>query len=225
VTLPHHSLHHHVRAIAAAALLLAAPGGVALAQRRISLDVALPQRAQAATEGPIVTSSGMLGDNALQDLLRNGFPARMHYRAELWSIEGFSNDLRRATEWDVVLRYDPLDRTYRASQLVGDHAIPLGQWSRFEDAEQVLERPYRAPIAPRDRRGRMYYSVALDVETLSMSDLDEVERWLRGEFRPAVRLKKNPGTAVGRGVRTLLVRLLGGDKRHYERRSAIFEVR
>jgi hypothetical protein len=37
-----------------------------------------------------------------------------------------------------------------------------------------------------------------------------------------VRGKKNPGTAVGRGVRTVMVRLLGGEKRHYEARTGTF---
>jgi hypothetical protein len=51
-----------------------------------------------------------------------------------------------------------------------------------------------------------------------------VERWLRGELRPAVRGEKNPGTALTRGVRTLVVRLLGGEKRHYEARSGTFRL-
>jgi hypothetical protein len=70
----------------------------------------------------------------------------------------------------------------------------------------------------------VYYNVALDVEMLSVSDLDEVERWLRGELRPAVRGERNPGTAVTRGVRTVVAKLLGAEKRHYEERSSRFEV-
>jgi hypothetical protein len=70
----------------------------------------------------------------------------------------------------------------------------------------------------------VYYNVELDVEMLSVSDLDEVERWLRGELRPAVRGQRNPGTAVTRGVRTVVAKLLGAEKRHYEERSARFDV-
>ena len=62
----------------------------------------------------------------------------------------------------------------------------------------------------------------VDVETLSLNDLDEVERWLRGELRPAVRGRRNPGTALGRGLRTLAVRLLGSESRHYEARTGTF---
>jgi hypothetical protein len=215
-------LPHTVRPLVVAALLLAAPRSALMAQRA-ALEVVLPAPAQQMVDGPTVRTTGVLRGGDLRDLLRNGFPARLHYRAELWSLGGFTNSLRGAAEWDVVLRYDPLDRTYRASQILGDRATPLGRWSRIEDAEQVVERPFRAPVSPRDVRGRMYYNVTLDVETLSLSDLDEVQRWLEGEFRPAVRLQKNPGTALGRGIRTLLVRLLGGEKRHYERRSGTFE--
>ena len=72
-------------------------------------------------------------------------------------------------------------------------------------------------------RSRYYYAATVDVEVLSLTDLDELERWLRGELRPAVRGQRNPGTAVTRGVRTLVVRLLGGTKRHIEARSATFK--
>jgi hypothetical protein len=60
------------------------------------------------------------------------------------------------------------------------------------------------------------------VRTLSVSDLDEVNAWLRGELRPAVSGERNPGTAISRGIRSLTTRLLGGEKREYVARSATF---
>ena len=51
---------------------------------------------------------------------------------------------------------------------------------------------------------------------------DDVVRAIMLALKPAVRGKKNPGTAVGRGVRTVMVRLLGGEKRHYETRTGTF---
>ena len=60
---------------------------------------------------------------------------------------------------------------------------------------------------------------------LSLSDLDEVERWLRGELRPAVQWKRNPAGVIGRGLRTLFVRMLGAERRHYEVRSKAFRAR
>jgi hypothetical protein len=37
-----------------------------------------------------------------------------------------------------------------------------------------------------------------------------------------VRGRRNPGTAVGRGLKTLATRLLGGETRHYEVLSETF---
>ena len=205
---------------AALAVALLAPP--ALAQQSGALELQLPPREAQRGEGPLVRSVGVLSDGQLRDLLRNGFPARLHYRVELWSVGGVLNDIEGATEWNLVVRYDPLDKAYRVARFAGDRVVQLGRFAELRDAQAAAERAYRAPVAPR-RRGRSYYYAAvLDVETLSLTDLDEVEMWLKGELRPAVRGRRNPGTALTRGVRTLMVRLLGGETRHYELRSATF---
>jgi hypothetical protein len=184
----------------------------------------VPAPRSATVEGPLVGGDGLLADRQLRDLLRNGFPARLHYRVELWSVGGFANDLERKTEWDVVVRYDPLDRSYRVARLLGDQVLLLGSFADLAGAETAVELPFRAPITATRRGQRYYYNAALDVEILSLSDLDEVERWLRGELTPAVRGRRNPGTALTRGLRTLFVRLLGGERRHFELRSATFRA-
>jgi hypothetical protein len=210
-------------ALAAALLAPAAPWGTsAQAQRDAGIDIRLPARELLAVEGPLVSLVGVIGDRQTQDLLRHGFPVRLHYRVELWSVGGWFNDLKATTEWDVVVRYDPLDRRFEVARLVGDRVTPLGEFAEYADAQQAAERPFRAPIELPRRGRRSYYNVVVDVETLSLSDLDEVERWLRGELRPAVRLQKSPGTALTRGARLLVARMLGAETRHYERRSGTF---
>jgi hypothetical protein len=62
------------------------------------------------------------------------------------------------------------------------------------------------------------------VQTLSVTDLDEVCRWLRGEVRPAFRGDRNPGTAFTRGLRSLTTRLLGGEQRGYTARTDTFRT-
>ena len=163
----------------------------------------------------------VIADAEMRELLRNGFPAQLHFRVELWSTGGWFNDLEGTTEWDVVVRYEPLSKTFRVARFVGDRVQTLGRFENFSDAVAAVERPFRAPIAARGR-GRHYYRAVLDVEVLSLTDLDEVEQWLRGELRPAVRGRKNPGTALTRGLRTVAVRLLGGEKRQYVATSGTF---
>jgi hypothetical protein len=209
--------------VAAALALAAAPAPAALgAQQPGALELQLPARAALRAEGPLVRGVGVLSDGQQRDLLRNGFPARLHYRVELWSVGGLLNDLESAAEWNVVVRHDPLDNTYRVARFAGDRVVQLGRYPEFRDAQGAAERMFRAPIVPRRRGRSYYYAVVLDVETLSLTDLDEVERWLKGELRPAVRGRRNPGTALTRGVRTLVVRLLGGEARRYELRSPTF---
>lgn len=217
---------HGATFLALLCLAVAAPaaGTASLAaQSRPALDLALPSGASLSTDGPLVRAAHVMDDAQMRDLLRNGFPARLHYRVELWTVGGWFNDLDRSAEWDVIVRYDPLDRNYRVARIVGDRVTPLGQFTQYADAQTAVEQPFRAPIAAR-RGKRSYYNVALDVETLSLTELDEVERWLRGELRPAVRGQRNPVTPVTRGLRTLFVRLIGGERRHYEVRSATFRT-
>jgi hypothetical protein len=215
------------RAAVVLALLLglAVAGSPLAGQRGPRLEVRLPPPQAQATEGPFVRAIDVVDERQMRDLIRNGFPARLHFRIELWSSEGLFDDLERSAAWDVVVRYDPLGKNYRVFRYARDQLMLLGEYADFEEAQGAAERLYQAPISPRGGRSRYYYSVTLDVETISLSDLNELERWLKGELRPAVRGERNPGTAVTRGLRTLFVRMLGGERRHYELRSPAFRPR
>ncbi len=212
-----------------------------LAQRTPHLEIALPAKASAAPvaspsdsaiaspadtdppapTGPTVRGVDLLADGQTRDLLRNGFPARLHYRLELWGGGGVFDHLQGTREWDVVVRYDPLSKHFRAARIVDDRVAVVGDVGTYAALTSTLALPYVVPLVP-PRRGKYYYSAVLDVEMLSLSDLDEVERWLRGELRPAVQGHRNPGTAVTRGLRTLFLKLIGGERRHYEARSKTF---
>ena len=207
------------RALCLCALLaLASPVG---AQRGPRLEIALPPQQALLRDGPTVRGVNMLDDSQLRDLLRNGFPARFTFRVELWSASGVFNNLQASTTWDIIVRYDPLARTYQVIRISADRATALGTYADPAEAAEAVGVAVRAPLnAP--SRARYYYNAVLDVEVLSLSDLDELERWLRGELRPAIRRPQKTGTALTRGIRTLVVRLLGGTKRHYEARTGTF---
>ena len=192
------------------------------AQKRARVEVLPPPQSAWADDEPFVASAGLLTDASMRDLLANGFPARLHYRLERWVNGRWFDDLKAASEWDVILKFDVLGKKYQVARVVNKKAQSLGEYPTLEEASSALEGPYQTTIALPKKGQRGYYNLLLDVETLSLSDLDEVERWLRGELKPAVSGKKNPGTAIGRGVRTLVVRLLGGEKRHYEARTGTF---
>ena len=202
------------------ALILASLASPLEAQRGARLEVSVP----VVIQPPQVRAIGVLGDKDMRELLVNGFPARLHYRVELWSVGGWFNDLEGSTEWDVIVQFDAFSKSYRARRIINGQSSSLGTFADLPAVSGVLASAYRAPVPTPNRKGRYYYSVGLDIETLSMSDLDEVERWLRGELKPAVRGQRNPGTALTRGLRTLFIRLLGGEKRRYDVQSRTFSI-
>lgn len=187
------------------------------------MSIALPGANGAPTDGPTIESAHLLTAKT-RELLLNGFPADLHYRLELWRGGGWFDDLESATEWDVFVFYDPVRHVYQVVRQRGRQREDFGAFGSITSAEQVIDRAYHVAMAPRRAGAKYYYALSLDVQTLTESDLDALQRWLRGDFEPAVRGKNSPVSAISSGIGTLLSRILGGDKRHYERRSEGFRA-
>jgi len=210
------------RALGIFLFLAVLAGASPLGAQKVRIDVLPPPENAWVDSAPSISSAGLLADGSMRDLLANGFPARLHYRLERWASGRWFDDLKAAFEWDVILKYDVLGKKYQVVRVVNNRAESLGEYPTADAADDAVEAPYRAGISLPKKGQRGYYNLLLDVETLSLSDLDEVNRWLRGELKPAVKGEKNPGTAIGRGLRTVVVRLLGGEKRHYVARTGTF---
>jgi hypothetical protein len=191
-------------------------------QAPVELDIIVPAGTLTAAEAPSIVSKNLLVDPRTRELLRNGFATTLHYRVELWRENGWFNDIEGSTEWDVLVQYDPATQVYRAVRRTGRQLEDFGGFPTLTSVEEPLNKPYRVPLRPRAQGGRYYYNVVLDITTLGVSDLDELQRWLRGELKPAVRGQTNPASAIKNGLGTLLSRLLGGERRHYEQRSETF---
>ena len=203
-------------ALLGTAAFLLAGAGSAHAQRSAPLDVGVDP----ASGQPRIAVGPVLADDALHDAVRSGLPLRLRFTAELWKDEWF-DDLVGQQVWSAVLAYEPLERQYLAAN---DASDALLRYDSYEHARATLERAWFPRLAPRGP-GRFYYIVTLEIETLSLSDLDELERWLSGELEPAVRGGRSVGGAVGTGVKRLLIRVLDLPARRYVARSGGFVVR
>jgi hypothetical protein len=183
-----------------------------------------PPTAPTPPAGPEVQALDVLAPGSIRDYMRNGFPARLHFHVELWRKGGLFDELQGSADWQVVAYFDPLTKRYRAARIVGTHVTVLGDFDQPRALDSAVAHPYTVPLMPRDKH-QYYYTGALDVNLISLSDLDEVERWLHGELTPAVRGQRNAGGAVGDGLRTFFLRLIGAERRHYESRSKVFSAR
>jgi len=162
----------------------------------------------------------MLSEGHRQELLAAGWPTVLHCRVELWKRGLIFFTRESVVDWDLIVEYVPATRLYHVRRQQKGKIGELGRVATIADAEQIIDRPYRVPLPPRSQGAQYYYSFSLDLSTLSLNDLDAWQRWVRGDAEPAIRGKKNPLTAIQRGIGSLLSRVLGGETQHYERRSA-----
>ena len=161
-----------------------------------------------------------LADSELADAVRSGLPLRVRFRVELWK-DGLIDDLLGAESWNTVLTFDPLSEKY-----ILRTRVAAGTARAFEDyqsARAAIEGSYLVSLRPA-REGRYYYTGVVVVETLSLSDLDELERWLRGELQPAVSGERSIPGALGQGARRLFMRVLSLPERRFEGRSDRFRL-
>jgi hypothetical protein len=203
-----------------AALLVAA--ATAAAQPAPEVRIALPASGAYLRDGPTVGAAFLLVQPRTRDLLAAGFAARLTHRVELWRTGRWFDEVERGVTWDLIVRWDAVARAYRVVRVADGRIEPVGSFQRLDDADRYLARPSPVPLVPPRTADRCYYVLTLGVEVLSVSDLDEVERWLRGELTPSLRGDRPPETALGRGVRSLAARLLGGEAKTYEARTGRF---
>lgn len=168
---------------------------------------------------PWIRVGSVLDDRALEDAVRSGLPLRMRFRVELWRDTWF-DDLADQRSWTSVLAYEPLERRFLVA---GPEADSVDRYPTYAEARAALEVPYTPSVQPLEG-GTYYYLAYLEIETLSLSDLDELERWLRGQLEPAVRRGRSVTGAIGTGLKRVLVRVLGLPARRYEARSEPFRV-
>lgn len=214
--------------LALAGLLTAAPPAGAQtpeAGGNARLEITLSDgSADNGADDPVVRTRELLRDPRWLDMLRSGFPVRLHYRLELWRSRGAWFDaFDKDVGWDVVVRHEPLLDQYHVATITPSGATEQ-RYGTLERLAEAISIPYRIPMPP-EGDGKYYYTITLQVTTLSDSDLDELQRFLSGELGPAAGSGQDFGDAVGRGMTRLLLKLAGLPSLRLEARSEEFETR
>lgn len=155
-----------------------------------------------------------LADHELEEALRSGLPLRLRFRVELWKDE-FIDDQLGAEEWAMLVTYDPLSELYIVRNRNNPGAARA--YTDYRAMRGAVETSYPVALRP-NGRGKFYYTASVDIETLSLSDLDELERWLKGAGDRSI------PSALGQGARRLFMRVLSLPERRFEARSERFEL-
>jgi hypothetical protein len=176
--------------------------------------------ADSAAQRGVLRVGDILADDELERAIRSGLPLRVRFKMELWR-DALFDELIATEQWTAVLTFDPLSELYIVRTRAD--APRARAYTDFTAARALVETTYLVSLRP-PRRGRYYYTGSVDIETLSLSDLEELERWLKGELQPAVSGDRSLPGAIGQGARRLFIRVLSLPERRLEARSERFRV-
>jgi hypothetical protein len=190
--------------------------------RRSSLEIIIPPTAFIARDAPTIVTHNPLAKKDAEALIRNGYPARLRYVAELWPASGLVGKATSTSRWETYVQYEPLRKVFEVVRETAPKEFQsLGSFSSFADVLRVLSRGYqprlRAPFEP----GRYYYSASLEVERMSANDLAAVRSWLGTPSDTA----DSPGRTILGFVAKVFTHLIGAEKERYRALSEVFEVK
>lgn len=191
---------------------------VAAQEPHLSLSPGNADNGWRATVQPVA----LLSDSALIRPLLSGLPLRFYFQLELWHDRFLADGLVAQSTWSVILFQEPLSGEFN---LTRSWDAEHDEWfATIAAAAQALERVYLSPLpGPEPNTGNYYYEARLQVEVLSLGDLDELQHWLRGEVAgDESDAGGSAARALGRGLKRLFIRLIGLSARKYEARTELF---
>jgi len=207
--------------VRAAALLFLLTALLGLPVSRLEAQDSGPLRFQILPETgeAVMDIVEIFSDESLVEAVLSGLPLRIWVRVQLWK-DGFFDNQKDQHEWRASVLFDPLTRQYRvqSSERTGAEVVV----NTLEEARGALQLSMNIPIRPREP-GRYYYIAAVEMETLSLSDLEELQRWLQGELAPVVSGEGDVESALATGFRRVLVRMLGLPAKRFQVQSRRFE--
>ena len=203
---------------------IAAPPATLAAQGNatVHLTVTLAPDSGGRTRQPVIKTEDLLADPRVSAMLASGFPLRLHYRVQIWRSRAILDQETYQTEWDVVVRHEPLLDQYQVAEIYRLTQRST-RYAGRDDLARYLATRRLIRIGPTDP-GDYYYVAGLEISTLSDSDIKELEQFLSGDVGPAATGGEPIGTALSNAVRRALLSVAGLPSVRKEQRSEKFTV-
>ncbi len=199
--------------------------GAVAQDSKVSLEVSLsPDTAASGVRWPMVRLRSLLEDSRWQDALQHSFPLRLHFHLEVWrSRENWIDQFERAVEWEVVVRREALFDQYTVFRYDRNRR-PETQYNSLEALGAALGSTYLIRVRP-GGVGKYYFTISVDITTLSNTDLEDLERFIQGVPDSATNTQDRLPEGMGQGARRFLLRVAGMPSTELERRTETFLVR
>jgi hypothetical protein len=143
-------------------------------------------------ENEVITARISINDSLLGNLtgyMKKGVPISFDYRLELWrSRAGWLDKLIENVEIVYRLRYDTWEKRYT---IISEQSRLTIEYVLEEDREaaDLVKSSGYLEMSIDDEPGEFYIIGKLTIKTMSLSNLREVESWLKGELSGAKKPK------------------------------------
>jgi hypothetical protein len=179
-----------LRLLLALAALMAGP-----AVARAAVDVAV-----SAEDGTVYVDARFTGafDEDLDAALRSGLPARVAVELVLWEERTGLWDREAARgAWEVRVVFDVVEEVYRVFDERGGTLLEAVDLAGVEEFVAGIELWPLCDFEDIDPDRDHYLGLSLTIEPLTIDEVRDLERWLRGNVREGGRLRDVPGQLVG----------------------------
>lgn len=182
------------------------------------LTIELRRDSAGAIVAPDIRAQNLLSDGIFLGAVHNGFAVRFGYRLSLWRSATLFDRLVSEATWEAVIVQNPVENRFELLQ----PNSPVKTFATAAGLDSALATTYRVELLPPGPGGRYYYVASLEVESLTANEMEDVQRWLRGDAERAITGRGDVGDALTRLARVLLIKVSGLPRRSFEARTDQF---
>jgi len=164
----------------------------------------------------------LLVDQRWLGALDQAFPIRLSFEMEIWrSRQVGPDDYQRTAQWSILIQRDLLEDQYLVTRILNSGPEQF-RFANRDSLARWIGGINEVDALPQGN-GTFYYNFKLKIATLSDQEMEDLERFLRGETKTPPQQERS---SLMRTLRRFIARLGGGlPLEELEKRTDQFAVR